>query len=1124
MSINLEEKISLLYDFINNESQYNIKSIDINKIKSDDIQVPKGKISNQLLDDILKSKLQLFYTNKNSIYFKKIDELYTALIKITLKNAKEENDNMLSYILSELYLKNKTKHILLPILNFEIKLDNIKDLIISIDNKITEKIDKNKNCFIKIRENYYDNLLILKDYIINCNDIKIILFQIIHTLFIIQQKFPDFFHNKLNCNNIFVGINHKFDNKINEYIVNNQVFYIPNKEFEIKLTNFEYATININTDDASSTTDTNIDNNNCEIITDIDKYKLHKPERNTLYDLIYFINDLKKIIKLNSELNIFVDNIRHMNNIENVLNDKIFEEFTTKKSDKIIKKNNFTGIRNINSVKNINPVKNKNLTHVRFIKNNLIHTELSKKSHLFLGKQDKLANHINGGYNKTIENDINIQEGGYNKTIKQPYKTEKNTPFTTNDEKNVYNKKKTENPQNYTQPIILEQTIYDTSKPQNTKPQYPPAFIPLYDNQGEVANVLPYGSIKNPIYSEPIQKIYNISLANPLMNHTTINRVFEDVLPGDPFNLNFNSTYERIQLSEFIKNNIYSQTGGADTLLSYLKLIDLNPYTLNKNPYQDLSNDFMLYRAAYPIRYNENKNNIEIAKNALGLNIRLYNMSLGEINAEKINNKINKEKFNLWREIKYYNHVREELIKKKISPNFISIIFDKIDINKNINWDEFNDIKKNGIITTNKNINNLHNLTTTTNLSFLNKKKINIYCFSNLSDSFISEWQNIISDSILSNINFLLIDINDSHKMNEHYNILSEYSTSYPLVIFQVDNIKKQYNDLMDYETIKKYILQVLYENKLDLTLSSNNTLILVTEAPNNNIISWMSPVYESFGTVSKMISTGYHTIKVWEIILFQIVYIFAVLQKEELYFENISLAQNFYIKDLYVENTNVSYWIFTINNYNYYIPNYGHLVLFDSKYTDNKDKFKLSCTKLFNDNDYTKDEIFKKIFDQFKEILDPINFTNKLKLMGGLEPPSEILYIIQNIYNDSDTTIQNYFKKYFNFFLHNKIGELLTKTEKEIINILNRPVLNIGNLIVYQERYDEYRWVLYDGTDISNNLIHNILHKDDNNNIINKSTRSFNLIGYPEINKIYPNNINSVNYDEKNLIEKYIL
>ena len=60
---------------------------------------------------------------------------------------------------------------------------------------------------------------------------------------------------------------------------------------------------------------------------------------------------------------------------------------------------------------------------------------------------------------------------------------------------------------------------------------YPPAHIPVPN---------PYYPHTNPQYAYgykpnqiPVQKYYNITLSNPVGNHTTINQVFEDMLPGD---------------------------------------------------------------------------------------------------------------------------------------------------------------------------------------------------------------------------------------------------------------------------------------------------------------------------------------------------------------------------------------------------------------------------------------------------------------------------------------------------------------------------------------------------------------------------------------------------------------
>jgi hypothetical protein len=76
-----------------------------------------------------------------------------------------------------------------------------------------------------------------------------------------------------------------------------------------------------------------------------------------------------------------------------------------------------------------------------------------------------------------------------------------------------------------------------------------------------------------------------------------------------------------------------------------------------------------------------------------------------------------------------------------------------------------------------------------------------------------------------------------------------------------------------------KHDYKPLNKTKMDITISSGNTLVLLTEAPHKNIISWMSPIYTSLGTVKSMSSTGYHSIDVWETIIFQILFIQRLIQ-----------------------------------------------------------------------------------------------------------------------------------------------------------------------------------------------------------------------------------------------------
>jgi hypothetical protein len=272
------------------------------------------------------------------------------------------------------------------------------------------------------------------------------------------------------------------------------------------------------------------------------------------------------------------------------------------------------------------------------------------------------------------------------------------------------------------------------------------------------------------------------------------------------------------------------------------------------------------------------------------------------------------------------------------------------------------------------------------------------------------------------------------------------------------------------------------------------------------------------------MIATGYHKKEVWKSVLFQLIFILYFLQKEQIYFEEFSLENNIYIKDLYFDPVNINYWIYNIDGFDYYVPNYGYLVLFDSKYSDlDSDVFKIRSPKLFPDkNDKNKNTLDKDyglnyhnlIYNKFKTIFDPDIFTTKLKSMGGFEPEESIVAFIRKIYNDNTSdNINKYIFEYFKDYLHNRIGTNILRSEKELFNILNRPLFNKnGVLLIKQERYDVYKWVLFIK---NNNDIFEILNKDINNNFILEHVNSYCLFNYPEL--IYPNNIT-----EKNIIETF--
>ena len=519
--------------------------------------------------------------------------------------------------------------------------------------------------------------------------------------------------------------------------------------------------------------------------------------------------------------------------------------------------------------------------------------------------------------------------------------------------------------------------------------------------------------------------------------------------------------------------------GGNKSLLSHIKIIDINPYTMQKNPYLDLARNFILYSAAYPVRFEEQTKTINIGKPSTALNVRIYMMSYGDINCKKINF-IDADNFDLWREIKYYDWVKNEIIKRKISPNFIAPILYKIDSKSQLDWDKLELIKSK--YTPNSTILELRK----------NQKKIN-----------------------------------NIHQLDRTLGMLSSFI---PLYFRDKDfSIKDQNKDKND--------------EKEDITINSGKILILLTEAPTSNILQWAACKYDSYGSVKKMITTGYHTPEVWKSILFQLIYACAILQEKIILFENFSLENNIFIKDIYYDPNIFGSWIYKVDNLDYYIPNYGYILVIDSKFCD----INVSSSLLTNNDNTTPDDkqkfkiygnIFKKnsIYDninickniikqQFREIINPDNFGYIFKIKKGSVPDDSILNLLRTIWNNTSlTNIRDYLHEYFGDFLHNRLGTQLYNTEKEKVTFYYRPDFSkcIGQLMVWQKRYKEFEWVIY-VKDCPDNLRKEIIRKE-NNTYIRDQVFAGGLYSYPQNEYIRQDINKSMKYDEMFIYETYNL
>jgi serine/threonine protein kinase len=211
------------------------------------------------------------------------------------KNRPENAELMMLKTLAYFVVNNQSPHIVLPISTFN---TSIKPFIGLSKNKIVNS--KKYDQFIKRykKKEYYDEVSVLisewanggdlLDYIrknykkMKLRDWRVILFQLLSVLAVIQKKYPSFRHNDLKANNILV---HKIEvrNKNNKfkYTINGKNYIIPNIGLQIKLWDFDFACIPglVENDKVNAKWTSKINVN---------------PEKNRYYDVHYFFNTLMR--------------------------------------------------------------------------------------------------------------------------------------------------------------------------------------------------------------------------------------------------------------------------------------------------------------------------------------------------------------------------------------------------------------------------------------------------------------------------------------------------------------------------------------------------------------------------------------------------------------------------------------------------------------------------------------------------------------------------------------------------------------------------------------------------------------------------------------------------------------
>lgn len=539
-----------------------------------------------------------------------------------------------------------------------------------------------------------------------------------------------------------------------------------------------------------------------------------------------------------------------------------------------------------------------------------------------------------------------------------------------------------------------------------TNPYMPPQFVQQY-------GYYPYGYIPPPV----LQK-YNITMQGPSGNHTQMHMIYEDILPKTQFNNVFTSLINRLSILDFVRATFIKRNEGEDiafddrdntthSLIYYMKFMELNPFNNTKhtfNPYTGLPSGFLLYKSCYPIKQDESYGTVICARNSIGMLLRIYNLSNDSYKATY------KLAYDEWRELNYYQYIRDSIIQKKVCPNFVSMYAYFINTNKSI------DFKKVAEIT------------------------------------------------------------------------------------------------------------------KTKLTDVSGNVLLILTESPTYNLHTWAVKTYVQDGNKMTMVQTGYHSEKVWYSVIFQIMAAMYTLQCHGIYIENFSL-HNIFIKDLNLHSQVTQFWKYKIDNIEYYIPNYGFLVMVDSLYTDVPIGTKKIDGTIFTPSVKPSDDDKDKSYEMFKTIMNPSGFTSGFLNQNSIKPPENVIALLNRIYNRTNIhkDIGQHICENMGMFMNNRIGTHIRESEIRFVKELHTNDFIKGEIVVYNERFGEDKFGLYLEHNKNNNT-HTILTRQVVNNvitenIITKSIAFGNLRGYIMAEPIAQRyNQSSANMNETDLLEIYVI
>lgn len=680
-------------------------------------------------------------------------------------------------------------------------------------------------------------------------------------------------------------------------------------------------------------------------------------------------------------------------------------------------------------------------------------------------------------------------------------KTSPGTPFITNVAKEIYGKKKSEDEKNKPSepvgtPVTSSRSFYapSTMEPTFKLEMYEPKkelqrqygvynqYMPTIELAGNKkfspsafqylsypTSAISYG----PNLRIPMQQVYNINLPGPTGGHVEMNKIYENILPGKDSSLTSTTLGERLQTWDYVRQILIKMNEGEDisidsdghnNLMSYIKFMELNPNYYSpifSNPYKGLPYGLLIYRACFPIKFNQVSQSIICAKDSIGLNIRLYALSYAEHYSYVFRQPCYIE-YDVWRELAYYEYIRENVLKKRQSPNFPLLYSFFMCPNKKI---DFFSLKKNCVTQKEK-------------LTKDYKRFVEIHTlFSNVQ----------LSNEIIRPLTLLEATKKVIAKLPDEIDpALQAYSGTTLILVTEAPyhNIYQWASRIYEKDGIVRKMISHGYHNEK----------------------VWLGVLFQ---IISALYVLQIHGIYIRNMTMEDNVYIkdLQTYGKAAGYWKYVIDGISYYVP-------NYGYLVFIDSNFKDIIS---------GSIENCKREYKIYTSNIFGKK-YPMDIIRKKVFENYRSIISTNAFTKEYTQNNVNRPPESIMKLLEIMMMDTEEDLGKIMSKYFRQLMNNRIGQFLRR-DTEVPNVRDvirsfKP----GEMAVEVIEEEVYKWIQVVTTK-ANGIVEIITkEKPDDKDFITKDVRIETLKQYANSDKIEQNSNPDVNLSEDQLLETYIV